>query len=84
MARNLALDLKPIRVNAVSPGSIETPLWERLSSDARDKAFDAIREKVPTGRVGQPDDVAEAYLWLMKDKNVTGIVVSSDSGASIV
>ncbi|KAF8853871.1 NAD(P)-binding protein [Acephala macrosclerotiorum] len=84
MTRNLALDLKPIRVNLVSPGAIDTELWAHMSAEKKGEMFKGISAKVPTGKVGMPEDVAEAYLWLMKDSNVTGIVAYSDSGARLV
>ncbi|OBT76555.1 hypothetical protein VF21_05371 [Pseudogymnoascus sp. 05NY08] len=84
MTRNLALDLKPIRVNLVSLGIIDTEIWAHMSAEQKEKMFKGISAKVPTGKVGMPEDVAEAYLWLMKDSNVTGIVTYSDSGARLV
>lgn len=83
MVRNLALDLKPVRVNLVQPGAVDTPLW-RLGDERKEKMFEGIRARVPTGRVAGPEDVAEAYLWLMKDRNVTGTVATSDSGSHLV
>ncbi|KAJ4422543.1 hypothetical protein N0V82_002771 [Gnomoniopsis sp. IMI 355080] len=87
MTRNLAFDLKPIRVNLVSPGAVETELWDQVTSgDEKEKQalFDAVAKSSPTGRLAQPEDVAEAYLFLMKDPNVTGTVVDSNSGALLV
>jgi len=83
MVRNLAIDLKPIRVNLVQPGAVDTPLW-RMLDEQKEKMFEAVRSTVPTGRVAAPEDVAEAYLWLMKDWNVTGTVATSDSGGRLV
>ncbi|KAJ4396119.1 hypothetical protein N0V93_000336 [Gnomoniopsis smithogilvyi] len=87
MTRNLAFDLKPIRVNLVSPGAVETELWDLVTSGdekAKQAMFDAVAKSSPTGRIAQPEDVAEAYLFLMKDPNVTGTVVDSNSGALLV
>jgi len=84
MVRNLALDLRPVRVNLISPGMIDTELWKDFPPEMKEKMFKERSEKHLTGRIGQPEDVAEAYLWLMKDYNVTGTVVSSDSGAKLV
>lgn len=87
MTRNLAYDLKPIRVNLVSPGVVETELWDKVldgNAKAKQAAFDGVVKSVPTGRVAQPEDVAEAYLFLMKDPNVTGTVVDSNSGALLI
>ncbi|KAH8660899.1 hypothetical protein BGZ60DRAFT_492302 [Tricladium varicosporioides] len=86
MIRNLALDLKPIRVNLVSPGAVDTEFWGvmGMSEERKQGMFKAIGEKMVTGKIGRTEDVAEAYLWLMKDKNVTGFVASSDSGSKLV
>lgn len=84
MTRNLAIDLKPIRVNLVSPGAIQTELWDSMPEDERKKMFHEIEGKVPTGHVGKPEEVAETYLWLMKDSNVTGTVAKSESGSGLV
>jgi NAD(P)-dependent dehydrogenase (short-subunit alcohol dehydrogenase family) len=83
MVRNLAVDLKPVRVNLVSLGAVDTPLW-RMPPAEKEKFFEEVGARVPTGRVGAPEDVAEAYLWLMKDWNVTGTVATSDSGSKLV
>lgn len=85
LTRNLALDLKPIRVNLVSPGVVETELWDSsFDQESKKKYLKGIAENLPTGRVAQPADVAEAYLFLMKDPSVTGTVVDSNSGALLI
>ncbi|KAI3396281.1 hypothetical protein diail_12363 [Diaporthe ilicicola] len=85
LTRNLALDLKPIRVNLVSPGVVETELWDSsFDQESKKKYLEGIAENLPTGRIAQPADVAEAYLFLMKDPSVTGTVVDSNSGAFLV
>ncbi|KAF3762903.1 NAD(P)-binding protein [Cryphonectria parasitica EP155] len=87
LTRNLALDLKPIRVNLVSPGAVETELWETGNKEADEKLkamLDGVVKTLPTGRIAQPEDVAEAYLFLLKDPSVTGTVVDSNSGALLV
>lgn len=84
MTRNLALDLKPIRVNLVSPGAVDTELWKDMSKEQKEGMFKGIEKSVLTGRVGQPEDVAEQYLCLLRDWNVTGSVVHSDSGHALV
>ncbi|KUI74062.1 Tropinone reductase-like 3 [Cytospora mali] len=84
LTRNLALDLKPVRVNLVSPGFVDTALWDSHDEKDREKILQSVVEKVPTGRVAQPEDVAEAFLFLMKDANATGTVVDSNSGSLLV
>lgn len=82
--RSLALDLKPIRVNLVSPGAVDTELWAGMPEDARKATFKSFEEKSLTGRVGQVTDVVESYLYLMKDRNVTGSMISTSSGGLLV
>ncbi|KAI0172559.1 short-chain dehydrogenase [Hypoxylon sp. FL1284] len=86
LARNLALDLKPVRVNAVEPGPVDTPLWDSTGFNAEQKAaaFDNWAKTLPTGQVGQVEDVAEAYLYLAKDKNATGEIVKTRGGANLI
>ncbi|KAI0013929.1 short-chain dehydrogenase [Xylariaceae sp. FL0662B] len=88
LARNLAVDLEPLRVNAVEPGFVDTPLWEATMPNwsAADKAeeFRKVAARMPTGAVGRVEDVAEAYVYLMKDANATGEIVKTRSGANLV
>ncbi len=73
------LGRKGIRVNAVAPGFIET----RMTESIPDKVIEKLIEKVPLGRMGKPQDIANAYLWLASDESsyVTGHVLSVDGGA---
>lgn len=65
MTRNLVLDLKPIRVNLVSPGAIETPLWSGMSEDAKQKMFKQIAAHVPTGHVGKREFLFLKHVYIM-------------------
>lgn len=73
------LGRKGIRVNAVAPGFIET----RMTEGIPEKVIEKIIEKVPLGRMGKPQDIANAYLWLASDESsyVNGHVLSVDGGA---
>lgn len=84
LTRNLALELAPIRVNLVSPGAVDTPLWDRLARDERERLYAELGSKMPTGRVGNVEDIAHAYLFLMQDANCTGTVVDSNGGILLV
>ena len=86
MTRGLALDLKPIRVNLVSPGAVQTELWENagFSEEAKKGMFQEMIKKVPTGHIGTPEELAECYLYLMKDTNITGTMISSNGGSLLV
>ena len=80
MARSLALDLKPIRVNAISPGAVDTQLWKGMSEEQKEKMFEGLKSTMTTGGIGQVVDVVESYLYVMKDKNVSGSVISTNGG----
>ena len=82
MTRALALDLAPIRVNAVAPGLIDTPLWDSFGPQR--EAILAQATALPVGRIGRPDQVAAAVLFLMSNGFVTGTVLAIDGGGSLV
>lgn len=83
MVRGLALDLKPIRVNLVTPGAVDTELW-KMPEEEKKAFLSSIAAAVPTGKVGQVEDVVESYMYLLKDQNATGSNVSTDSGHLLV
>ena len=83
LARGLALELAPVRVNTVSPGLIETPLWSRMPEADRKALFAGAAERLPARRVGQPDDVANAVLYLATTPFATGSTVRVDGGGAI-
>jgi NAD(P)-dependent dehydrogenase (short-subunit alcohol dehydrogenase family) len=84
MARALALELAPVRVNVVRPGVIRTDLWDPMGEAAREALYGEIVESLPVGRVGEPEDVAAAYLYLMANHHATGSVVTVDGGTVLV
>jgi NAD(P)-dependent dehydrogenase (short-subunit alcohol dehydrogenase family) len=79
-ARALALDLAPIRVNVIQPGLIDTPLIGELMGDRREAMIAQEAARLPVGRVGKPEDVADAVLFLMRNGYVTGITLTIDGG----
>lgn len=83
-ARQLAIDLKPLRVNTVAPGVVDTDLWSGMSEEQRVQFYKETRENMPTGRVGDVQDVAESYLYCMSDGNLTGEVIRTNSGVLLV
>jgi NAD(P)-dependent dehydrogenase (short-subunit alcohol dehydrogenase family) len=84
MVRALALEIGPIRINAVQPGFVDTGLWDGMPPEAKAALVKKLEDVMPVGRAGQVEDVAEAYLWLLKDRNVTGTIAGSDSGQFVV
>jgi NAD(P)-dependent dehydrogenase (short-subunit alcohol dehydrogenase family) len=83
LARGLALELAPVRVNTVSPGLIATPLWDRLDPQARQAMYDGAAARLPARRVGQAEDVANAVFYLATTPFATGSTVLVDGGGSI-
>jgi NAD(P)-dependent dehydrogenase (short-subunit alcohol dehydrogenase family) len=84
LSRGLAVDLKPIRVNCVAPGAIDTPLFEAFKANAGPEAVQKFKEGSLLGVWGTPEDEAEAYGWFMRDRFVTGEVARSDGGRMLV
>jgi NAD(P)-dependent dehydrogenase (short-subunit alcohol dehydrogenase family) len=78
--RPLAVELAPRRVNAVSPGVIETGWWDVFPEDARREAFTSFAQRAPVGRNGTADDVGQAITALVENSFITGIVLPCDGG----
>jgi NAD(P)-dependent dehydrogenase (short-subunit alcohol dehydrogenase family) len=76
----LAFELAPRRVNAVSPGVIETGWWDELPGDAREEAFKTFAQRALVRRNGQPQDVAQAIVALVDNGFITGVVLPVDGG----
>ncbi|HEY5278725.1 MAG TPA: SDR family oxidoreductase [Pseudolabrys sp.] len=83
LARSLALDLAPVRVNAVSPGIIDTPIRAAMPAEARKAMLDKIAASLPVGRVGLAEDVAKQILAFMDNGFATGAIVYLDGGGTI-
>lgn len=82
--RGLAVDLKPVRVNLVSLGAVHTELFNSLPRDNLDAILEKYRKSTLTNTVGRPQDVAEAYLYCMRDYLIDGTIVSTDGGRLLV
>jgi NAD(P)-dependent dehydrogenase (short-subunit alcohol dehydrogenase family) len=79
----LAFELAPLRVNAVAPGVVRTPLWDSLG-DAKQVVFDQAAQTLPLGRVGEVEDAALAYVYCMEQSFGTGIVLTVDGGTLLI
>jgi NAD(P)-dependent dehydrogenase (short-subunit alcohol dehydrogenase family) len=80
----LAAELRPLRVNGVSPGVIDTPWWDFLPAEQRTAMFAEYAAKTPVGRIGKPDDVARAIAFLISDTFMSGHVIICDGGLRLV
>lgn len=84
LTRALAVELAPIRVNAVMAGMVKTDLWAPIAGPAAAELYEQTGRRLPVGRVGEPDDVAAAYLYLMTNGFSTGAIVEVDGGHVLV
>ena len=81
LTRALAVELAPIRVNAVCPGVVRTSLWQSMNADAREHLYESVGKSLLVGRVGEACEIARAYLFLMQEGYSTGQTVVIDGGA---
>ncbi len=79
----LAVELAPLRVNAVSPGVVDTHWWGAMPEDQRRAYFDAAAAVTPVRRVGKPEDVAEAIAYLAGAGFVTGTILECTGGSNL-
>ena len=80
LARGLAVELAPVRVNAVRPGVIRTPMYDMIPEPRREKLFAAVAERNLTSTVGGVEQIAATHLYLMENSYVTGTVLTVDGG----
>lgn len=80
IGKTLAKELAPLRVNVISPGMVETGMWGPLSDSERQAMAQRAGAGLPVGRVGQPDELADAYLMVMHNGFMSGTVVDVDGG----
>ena len=76
----LAKELKPIRINAASPGVVDTPWWDFLPGDVKKQTFDDFASQITVGRVAQPGDIAKTILFLTENEYMTGKIIPCDGG----
>jgi NAD(P)-dependent dehydrogenase (short-subunit alcohol dehydrogenase family) len=84
LARWLAVELAPIRVNAISPGVIDTGAWDSLGDDGKRDYFKHIADSNPARRIGTPEDVAGAVLFAMTNTFMTGMTLKIDGGEPLI
>ncbi|KAF7551124.1 hypothetical protein G7Z17_g5263 [Cylindrodendrum hubeiense] len=83
LARGLAIDLKPIRVNCAVPGAIHTELFNTIPEERIEAALESMRRDTITHTVGTPEEMAEVYLYFMKSTFATGTTVTADGGRMV-
>lgn len=84
LARAMAVEMAPVRVNVVAPGIVRTPIWNRLPEQEREAYFASRGATIPAGRVGESREIAEAYLFLMRGTFTTGQTIVMDGGMLLV
>lgn len=80
LTRSLALELGPVRVNSISPGVIDTGIWDALGEDGKRDYFAKLTAANPARRIGTVDDIANAALFAMTNTFVTGMTLRVDGG----
>ena len=80
MARGLAVDLAPRRVNMISPSAVCTKLCNNIPHETLAGVLERFKEGALTGEVGMPEDLAQAYVYVVMDRFVTETVIHSNGG----
>jgi NAD(P)-dependent dehydrogenase (short-subunit alcohol dehydrogenase family) len=84
LAGALAVELAPIRVNVVEPGIVRSPLWSGMSIEDQQAMYLQQAATLPAGRVGEVDDIAQAFVYSMTQSFMTGTSIPVDGGALLV
>ncbi|KAI2639412.1 short-chain dehydrogenase [Xylaria nigripes] len=85
LTRALALDLSPIRVNCVEPGPVNTSRWDLMfGAKDRDAGLQRMFSRLPVGKAATVDEVAEAYMYILRDSNATGETVRTGGGQHLI
>lgn len=80
LARSLALEMAPVRVNAISPGVVDTGAWDALGEEGKEGYFTEMKARNPARRIGTPNDIANAVLFAMTSDFLTGETLHIDGG----
>lgn len=81
LAQTLAKELAPLRINVVSPGLVDTPVYDQMPAEAKARMFADAAKSLPVGRVGSGDDIAMAIEFLIANSHTTGALIDVDGGA---
>lgn len=84
LAQSLALELRPIRVNVVAPGFVDTPLYDAFGPQARDAILGGAASSLPGGRVDRADEVGEAIAFLLGNRFMNAEILHIDGDGRLV
>ncbi len=84
LTRALAVELAPLRVNVVTPGVVRTNLWNGMPEADRENYFKTVSDSILVGRIGEAEDIAQTFIYLMKQGYTTGQALVVDGGAVLV
>jgi NAD(P)-dependent dehydrogenase (short-subunit alcohol dehydrogenase family) len=80
LTEGLAVEMAPLRVNCVCPGMVRTEVWNSIPEDGREARIAEMTKRQLIPRIGEPAEVAQAYLYLMRGGYTTGQVLQVDGG----
>jgi NAD(P)-dependent dehydrogenase (short-subunit alcohol dehydrogenase family) len=83
LTRSLALELAPVRVNAISPGVIDTGAWDGFGEQGKAELFAEQARRNPAGRIGDAGDIAAAVLFALTNTFLTGVTLAVDGGEAL-
>lgn len=84
LARALAIELNPLRFNAIAPGWTDTPMWNGILGDGKASVFGEVGAKIPTGAIASSTEAAEGVLMLMSNRAINGEILHVDGGHRLV
>jgi NAD(P)-dependent dehydrogenase (short-subunit alcohol dehydrogenase family) len=84
LVRAMAVEFAPVRVNAVSPGWVRTPIWRDVAGGDSERLLAEMAARLPVGRVGRPEDIADAIAFLIGNGFTTGTVLHVEGGHRLV
>ena len=84
LARALAIELSPVRVNTISPGTVDTPAYGHMDEKERQDYYEQIASRLPAKNIGRPRDIAEAVKFVVTNRFMTGSTIEINGGHPLV